>query len=115
MSTSEQTIFEEEFKYLIVTSSLFNETPQSEQEKQEQPLQKRKHGLFINDSEEDATYARILGVIGFNVIISSVIIIMKSTRDYLLVLLGCLCLATFSISYFLYRHSVNVYTNHHYN
>ncbi|KAL0140765.1 hypothetical protein V8B55DRAFT_1510285 [Mucor lusitanicus] len=28
LSTSEQSIFEEEFKYLIVTSSLFNETPQ---------------------------------------------------------------------------------------
>lgn len=103
LSTSEQSIFEEEFKYLIVTSSVFNQTPQSTTCLLFDTPTIRKKNVKI----ETSFTMRLILVSSLNVIFS--LFVLTKYDSVSPVLFTCLVPAYLATCYFLYKHHVSLY------
>ena len=99
LSTSEQSFFEEKFKYLIVTSSVFNETSQ-----QQQDINTDEENNKIELLTKKSLMIRLLGVsISCGVMISYIL----STASSPWLLFG-LIPVYLVICYFIYKHHVSL-------
>ncbi|CEP08042.1 hypothetical protein [Parasitella parasitica] len=110
LSTSEQSIFEEEFKYLIVTSSLFNETPQPASSSaglssadQQIPLSSTFESASTGSNERHKQHIKDFSSKGLKISLASAnigsLVIMYQTRSVLPVLF-----ANILACYFIVRH-----------
>ncbi|GAN01490.1 hypothetical protein MAM1_0008c00923 [Mucor ambiguus] len=120
LSTSEQSIFEEEFKYLIVTSSLFNETPQPASSSAAASAEHHKsasstlaqpahiHTSNVKQKQKIKDFSNIhltVSLIATNAICSAVsMILMNQFRSMLPVVLG----SDIMTCYFIIRHHKRV-------
>ncbi|CAO3613320.1 unnamed protein product [Mucor hiemalis] len=103
LSTSEQSIFEEEFKYLIVTSSLFNEQQQQHKQRlsKTEDVQDDEEEFFVNSNK--SLVLRIFGASALSVIISII-----TLTKFNIVLLPCWITIYIATCYILYKHHRHV-------
>lgn len=104
ISRSEQSIFEEEFKYLIVTSSLFNEQP-LDATSRESPSEQQPDTTQPSSS----LMLRLVYITLLNVMINSILI--NSRFNYVVSpsLIPCLLPLYITACYFIYRHHVSFF------
>ncbi|KAI8069048.1 uncharacterized protein B0P05DRAFT_551340 [Gilbertella persicaria] len=103
LSTKEQSIFEEEFKYLIVTSSLFNQTPQLEQPVHHKATESILSDIKARPKQDKFSQKDLIVLIAGMSITCAILSVILRKHNLLLLLFG-LVMAYMSSCYFSYRH-----------